>query len=597
MTFDNQRMAGHLTQNTNISVSASLNSMSSKSSTKSFSCATVCDECIFHTSVQSHNLFQGSRGVPIQVHILRRAEYPHTPYLYCYSNDQVDNYIEFPAYKPSVYRQPTLEEMADTVPIAKTAAVPITDISHHIAEVVYDYDFGEVSFDEGKRVALFNVRPSWTNRPVNLILNFETHLLATAFMRHLLGMIAFESAGETACLYYEPRSFRLGKVGATYAPHEGLKDRASQVQVYKDVNERRRGAFFGEGPSFSVHGHPRSPAEPPSMDIIFTMQIAIVGRKVNSAKYIARPEDSHQAIYLSKFKYNIEAQVNIYFQDITDMATGKLLNLDLLDKAILVINNMIVDILDFSRIGATFIRGQLLCEKPVDFVFQTNYGLREEEKRDAHLYLCHRSSGDLAFQRLIRPRMHGKPTRPLDMLAEDESQYGTPCAMVLYLRYRNWVQVVEISTCEVKKDNIDPCTVRLANQPSHPRRVYIGEDDSERFPYWPLDDYLRQEDSFPLSRIRFKTREDADQFIRQKSVLQSRGCNLCRTRSKRMLAASLPPDDIQTSLKTCLMSSLAVASLITLMPEDEETSQLIHPYSHTVKSFLQRQRKHPPHER
>ncbi|KAK6341349.1 hypothetical protein TWF696_008427 [Orbilia brochopaga] len=577
MTFDIPRMGGrHLTQNTNSSIPGSLNSMSSKSSSKSFSCATVCDECIFHTSVQSHNLFQGSKGVPIQLHILRRAEYPHTPYLYCYSNDQVDNYIEFPAYKPSVYRQPTLEEMADTVPIAKSPAVPITEHSHHIAEVIYDYDFGEVSFDEGKRVALFNVRPSWANRPVNLILNFETHLLATGFMRHLLGMIAFESAGETDCLYYEPRSFRLGKVGATYAPHEGLKDRASQVQVYKDVNERRRGAFFGEGPSFSgwIHGHPRSPAEPPSMDIIFTMQITIVGRKVQSAKYIARPEDSQQAIYLPKFKYNIESQVNVYFQDITDMAT------------------------DFSRIGASFIRGQLLFEKPVDFVFQTNYGLREEEKRDALLYLCHRSSGDLAFQRIIRPRMHGKHARPLDMLAEDETLYGTPCAMVLYLRFRNWTHVVEISSCEVKKDNIDPCTVRLMNQPSHPRRLYIGEEDSERFPYWPLDDYLRQEDSFPLSRIRFKTREDADQFIRQKSVLQSRGCNLCRTRSKRMLAASLPPDDIQTSLKTCLMSSLAVASLITLMPEDEETSQLIHPYSHTVKSFLQRQRKQPPsHER
>ncbi|KAF3933534.1 hypothetical protein ABW20_dc0109816 [Dactylellina cionopaga] len=477
---------GHLTQNTNSSVSGSLNSMSSKASSRSFSCATVCDECVFHTSIQSHNLFQGSKGVPIQVHILRRAEYPHTPYLYCYSNDQVDNYIEFPAYRPALIRQSTgLSEVpSESSSGAKPVPIGPSDVNHHIAEIIYDFDFGEVSFDEGKRVALFQVRPSWTSKSVNLILNFESHVLATAFMRHLLGANAFESAGETDCLYFEPRSFRLGRVGATYSPHEGLKDRVSSVQIYRDVNERRRGAFFGEGSCFSgwMHGHPRTPAEPPSMDIVMTMQIAVVGRKVQTSKYTAHSTEAQQAIYLSKFKYNVESQVNIFFQDITDMST------------------------DFSRIGAAFIRGQLLCERDVDFVFQTNYGLREEEKRDATLYLCHRSSGDIAFQRLIRSRMHGKLPGNLDMLVE-EPQYDTKCAMVLYLRYRNWTQVVEISSCDVRKDNIDPCTIRLTNQPSNPRRVYLGENDSERFPFWPLDDYLQQENSFQLSRIRFKTRE------------------------------------------------------------------------------------------
>ncbi|EPS38283.1 hypothetical protein H072_8060 [Dactylellina haptotyla CBS 200.50] len=570
---------GHLTQNTNSSVSGSLSSrsytsMSSKASTRSFSCATVHDECIFHTSVQSHNLFQGSKGIPIQVHILRRAEYPHTPYLYCYSNDQVDNYIEFPAYRPTVARQATsLSEVTSETSSSRSATIVPTDFSHHIAEIVYDYDFGEVSFDEGKRVALFHVRPSWTTKPVNLILNFETHTLATAFMRHLLGATVYESAGETNCLYFEPRSFRLGRVGANYPPHEGLNDRVSSVHVYKDVNERRRAAFFGEGHCFSgwIHGHPTTPAEPPSMDIIMNMQIAVVGRKVQTSKYTVNWDEPQAVIYLSKFKYTIESQVNIYFQDITDMAT------------------------DFSRVGSGFIRGQLLCERDVDFVFQTNYGLREEEKRDATLYLCHRSSGDIAFQRLIRPKMFGKQPGTLNMLT-DGAQYDTECAMVLYIRFRNWAQVVEVSACDIKRDNIDPCTVRLTNQPPKPRRVYVGENDSDKFPFWPLDDYLRQEDSFQLSRIRFRTREDTDFFIRQKSLLQPRICNLCKVRSKRQNAANFPPEDMQTSLKSALMSSLAVASMITLLPEDEETSQLIHPYSHTVKAFLQRQKRALLHE-
>ncbi|KAF3169384.1 hypothetical protein TWF788_010650 [Orbilia oligospora] len=561
---------GHLTQNTNSSMSSSLNSSSSRSSTRSFSCATVGDECVFHATVQGHNLYQGPRGVPIQVHILRRAEYPHTPYLYCYSNDQVDNYIEFPAYRPALVRQTTgIDDSSNAEPTYKPAPIIPAENSHHIVEIIYDFDFGEVTFDEGRRVALFHVRPSWMGRPVNLILNFDSHSLATQFMRHLLGAIAYDSAGETSCLYFEPRSFRLAKVGSKYPPHEGLKDRTSIIQIYKDVNERRRGAMtFGEGPCFSgwFHGHPRTPENPPSMDIIMTMQITVVGRKVQSTRYTGKWDDAQQALYLSKFKYNVESQVDIYFQDITDMSS------------------------DFARIASGFIRGQILCERDVDFVFQTNYGLREEEKRDATLYLCHRSSGDIAFQRLIRPKMYGKPAKNLNMMVEEEG-YPTKCALVLYLRYRNWAQVVEVSACDVKRDNIDPCTIRLTNQPPKPRRVYVGEEDSDRFPFWSLDDYLKQEDSFQLARIRFKTREDTDFFIRQKSILHSRGCNLCKTRSRRMLAASLPPDDIQTSLKTCLMSSLAVASLITLLPEDEETSQLIHPYSHTVKTFLQRQKK------
>ncbi|KAF3915369.1 hypothetical protein AA313_de0206627 [Arthrobotrys entomopaga] len=212
------------------------------------------------------------------------------------------------------------------------------------------------------------------------------------------------------------------------------------------------------------------------------MQIAVVGRKVNTAKYSGNWNAPQQAVYLSKFKYSIESQVNVYFQDITDMAS------------------------DFSRVGSTFIRGQLLCERDVDFVFQTNYGLREEEKRDATLYLCHRSSGDIAFQRLMRPKMYGKQAGNLDMLA-GETQYETECSMVLYLRYKNWTHIAEISACDIRRDNIDPCTIRLTNQPPKPRRVYLGENDSDKFPFWPLDDYLRQEDSFQLSRIRFKTRE------------------------------------------------------------------------------------------
>ncbi|KAF3937700.1 hypothetical protein ABW19_dt0202079 [Dactylella cylindrospora] len=297
-----------------------------------------------------------------------------------------------------------------------------------------------------------------------------------------------------------------------------------------------------------------------------TMQVTVVGRKVNSAKYNRKWDDVQEAIYLQKFKYFIESQVDIYYQDITEEAT------------------------EFSRVAAEFIRGQLLCERSVDFVFQTNYGLREEEKRDATLYLCHRSSGDLAFQRLIRPRLFAKQSGSLDMLTE-EHQYDTQCAMVLYLRFRNWSQVLEISACDIKRDNIDPCTIRLTNQPPHPRRLWLGDDDSDKFPYWPLDDYLRQEDSFQLSRIRFRTREDTEFFIKQKNLLHAKACNLCKTRSKRMLAARLPPDDIQTSLKTCLISSLATASLITFQTEDEETSHLIHPYSHAVKTFIQKQRK------
>lgn len=135
--------------------------------------------------------------MPIQLHILRRSEYPHTPYLYCYSNDQVDNYIEFPAYRPSVFQQYDSNESI----ISKASTISFTDWDHHVAEIVYDYDFGEVSFAEGKRVALFHVKPSWTNRPVNLILSFDSHTQATSFLRHLLGVIAFESAGETSCLY------------------------------------------------------------------------------------------------------------------------------------------------------------------------------------------------------------------------------------------------------------------------------------------------------------------------------------------------------------------------------------------------------------
>lgn len=45
----------------------------------------------------------------------------------------------------------------------------------------------------------------------------------------------------------EPRTFRLGRVGQPYPPHEGLSDKVSSVEVYKDVNERRRAFFSGDG--------------------------------------------------------------------------------------------------------------------------------------------------------------------------------------------------------------------------------------------------------------------------------------------------------------------------------------------------------------
>lgn len=153
-----------------------------------------------------------------------------------------------------------------------------------------------------------------------------------------------------------------------------------------------------------------------------------------------------------------------------------------------------------------FIHGQILFEREVDFVFKTNYGLREEEKKDATLYLCHRSSGDLSFQQRVRPNFWRK-NRGVSIDSEDVVKFGHPCAMVMYIQWKNWAHVVEVSSCSIRRDNIDPCTITLNGQPPYPRRVRLGEDHSEKSPFWIMDDYLQQEDSFQLARIRFKSRE------------------------------------------------------------------------------------------
>ena len=159
---------------------------------KPFSCTRISDECLFHCTVQSHSLYNGPKGKQIQLHILRKPYFPHTPYLYCPSGEKgTEDYIDLPSYLPAVSKNPSGST------ISKASTFYAGDWDHHVAEVIYDYDFGD---PDGRRVGLFFVKPRWKQTPQNIVLNFHTGAEATLFLRHLLGVMEFQSSGETSCL-------------------------------------------------------------------------------------------------------------------------------------------------------------------------------------------------------------------------------------------------------------------------------------------------------------------------------------------------------------------------------------------------------------
>ena len=68
-------------------------------------------------------------------------------------------------------------------------------------------------------------------------------------------LYAIDRDFETNIYISEPQSFRLGVTGQPFPPHEGMHDRVSTIEIYKDVNERRRMYFLGkEGRIFSGWG-------------------------------------------------------------------------------------------------------------------------------------------------------------------------------------------------------------------------------------------------------------------------------------------------------------------------------------------------------
>jgi len=164
--------------------------------------------------------------------------------------------------------------------------------------------------------------------------------------------------------------------------------------------------------------------------------------------------------------------------------------------------------------------------------------------------------------------------------------------MVVYIVWDNRAHVMEVTESSFSLDGGDPAgaTLKVSNQVPYPRRVALPDGHSERFPYWPLDDSLMLDNSFPVSRIKFKKREDAVWLLKQKQIVSPDVCYVCKTRSKRIKASQVSPDNIHEGLKTMLLTTLATASLIPFEAKDEETSQLIHPFSHAVKQFLSKKR-------
>jgi len=139
-------------------------------------------------------LFAGAKGHQIQLHVLRKSEYPHNPYLYCYSSDDCDNYITFPSYQPVI--SPLVQSELSIS--SKASSFAYNDYEDQITEIIYDYDFADANYATGQRITLFLMQPSWTTSSVNLSLNFITQADASKFIRHILGATPYVSAGESS---------------------------------------------------------------------------------------------------------------------------------------------------------------------------------------------------------------------------------------------------------------------------------------------------------------------------------------------------------------------------------------------------------------